>query len=188
VLNVHGLPTLVTPGMTEMQKKKLLILAASNGENLKLARRFSEAAEALEASPAILDLTTTGLPLFTPQAHAAGHPPALLTLAQQMEEAACWLICAPEYNASIPPVLTSTIAWLSVHSDDFRSLFDSRPIALATYSGSGGTAVLAAMRLQLVYLGANVVGRQLIANESRPVRDETIVDVLTRLLKLAHGG
>jgi NAD(P)H-dependent FMN reductase len=97
------------------------------------------------------------------------------------------LICAPEYNASIPPVLSNAIAWLSVHSDDFRALFDSRPIALATYSGSGGTAVLAAMRLQLVYLGANVVGRQLIGNESRPVRGETIVDVLTRLLKLAHS-
>jgi NAD(P)H-dependent FMN reductase len=180
-------PRLPAPGMTEIPKKKLLILAASNGENLKLARRCSDTAEELGASPAILDLTTAGLPLFTPQAQAAGHPPALLTLAQQMEEASCWLICAPEYNASIPPVLSNAIAWLSVHSDDFRALFDSRPIALATYSGSGGTAVLAAMRLQLVYLGANVVGRQLIGNESRPVRGETIVDVLTRLLKLAHS-
>ena len=174
--------------MRETTQPRLLILAASNGENLKLAQRFSDAARELGASPSVLDLTTTGLPLFTPEAQAAGHPPALIPLAQQLQEATCWLICAPEYNASIPPVLTSAIAWLSVHSSDFRALFDNRPIALATFSGSGGTAVLAAMRLQLVYLGANVVGRQLLSNESRPVRDETIVDVLSRLLQLANAG
>ena len=164
---------------------QLLILAASNGQNLQLAHRFSKAAIELGALPTVVDLTTTAMPLYTPQAHAEGFPDALQTLAKQLEESSCWLICAPEYNASIPPVLTSTIAWLSVHSTDFRELFDGRPIALATFSGSGGTALLAALRLQLVYLGANVLGRQLLSNESRPVRDETVVDVLRRLLQLA---
>jgi len=96
------------------------------------------------------------------------------------------LICTPEYNASIPPVLTSAVAWLSVHSHDFRALFDSRPVAIATVSGSGGTAVLAALRQQLVYRGSNVLGRQLLSNEFRPVREETIVELLSRLLQLAQ--
>ena len=173
--------------MSNASTSELLILAASNGENLKLAQRFEAAARELGATPTLVDLTTLSLPLYTPQAHAAGLPPELSGLAEQLRSASGWLICAPEYNASIPPVLTSAIAWLSVHSNDFRTLFDGRPIALATVSGSGGTAVLAALRLQLVYLGANVVGRQLISNETRPVRDETIVDVTTRLLRLAQA-
>ena len=167
---------------------ELLVITASHGENLKLAGRIAGRAPEHDLAAEVLDLTTLPLPLYSSRLHAEqGVPAQAAGLSARLAAVPRWVICAPEYNASIPPVLTSTIAWLSVHSDDFRSLFDSRPIALATYSGSGGTAVLAAMRLQLVYLGANVVGRQLIANESRPVRDETIVDVLTRLLKLAHG-
>lgn len=175
-------------GLAPPLAHRLLILAASNGQNLRLAHRFAEAATAQGAMPTVVDLTTAGLPLFTPQAQSAGAPEAVTALAQQLQAASCWLICTPEYNASIPPVLSSTIAWLSVHSRDFRALFDSRPIALATCSGSGGTAVLAALRLQLVYLGANVVGRQLLSNESRPVRQETIIDVLSRLFRLTSAG
>ena len=164
---------------------QVLILSASNGENLKLAHRFSHAAAQFGVASEVIDLTALGLPLFIPQAQAAGHPEALLKLAAQLQSASCWLICAPEYNASIPPVLSSAIAWLSVHSSDYRALFDSRPVALATFSGSGGTALLAALRLQLVYLGANVLGRHLLSNEARPPKDETINDVLLRLLRLA---
>lgn len=172
--------------LSQASGQRLLILAASNGENLKLAQLFATAASALGFEHSVLDLTTLGLPLYTPQVHAQGCPAELTALAQQLDEASCWLICTPEYNASIPPVLTSAVAWLSVHSNDFRALFDSRPVALATVSGSGGTAVLAALRQQLVYLGANVLGRQLLSNEFRPIREETVVDILGRLLRLAQ--
>lgn len=164
---------------------QVLILSASHGENLKLAHRFASAASQMGLVPNLIDLTTLGLPLYTPQAHASGFPESLADLAAQLDSAPCWLICAPEYNASIPPVLTSAIAWLSVHSSNFRSLFDGRPVALATFSGSGGTALLAALRLQLVYLGANVLGRHLLSNEMKPPKDETIDEVLRRLTKLA---
>lgn len=174
------------PSLPLVSGQRLLIVAASNGENLKLAQRFSAAASALGLQRSVLDLTTLGLPLYTPQVHALGCPELLTSLAKQLDEATCWLICTPEYNASIPPVLTSAVAWLSVHSTDFRALFDSRPVALATVSGSGGTAVLAALRQQLVYLGANVLGRQLLSNEFRPIRDETVVDIVNRLLLLAQ--
>ena len=46
-----------------------------------------------------------------------------------------WVICAPEYNGSIPPILSNFIAWLSISGDDFRNLFNGQPIAIATFSG-----------------------------------------------------
>jgi len=163
----------------------LLVIAASNGENLKLAERFASAAEARGQRAAVLDLTAVDLPLFTPRAMAAGTPPALAALQEQLQAARRWVICAPEYNGSIPPVLTSAIAWLSVQGDDFRALFNGRPIAIATHSGGGGHTLMAALRLQLAHLGAHVVGRQLVSTSANPAKDASILDLVSRLQQLA---
>jgi NAD(P)H-dependent FMN reductase len=95
-----------------------------------------------------------------------------------------WILCAPEYNGSIPPVLTSAIAWLSVSDPDFRTLFNGRPVAIATHSGGGGYNVLTALRMQLAHLGAHVVGRQLVANAQKPAQDTSIDDLVSRLAQM----
>ena len=162
----------------------LLVIAASNGENLRLAERFAVQARGQGLHTELLDLTALTLPLFTPRSQAVGAPPALADLEQQLQAAPRWVICAPEYNGSIPPVLTNAIAWLSVQGNDFRSLFNGRPVAIATHSGGGGHAVLAALRLQLAHLGAHVVGRQLVSNASQPAKDDSIADLIHRLKQL----
>jgi NAD(P)H-dependent FMN reductase len=166
----------------------ILILAASNGENLKLANRFAEAAKALDLSIDLLDLTELDLPLFTPRSRDAGQPDGLLALQDRLHGGQRWIICAPEYNGSIPPVLTSAFAWLSVLGDDFRALFNGRPIAMASHSGSGGYEVLTALRIQLAHLGSHVVGRQLIANNAKPAHDSSIEAILQALLDLRSPG
>ena len=163
----------------------LLVISASNGENLRLAGRFAVAAGTQGMETAVLDLTAFELPLFTPRAMEAGTPSALLELERQLAAAPRWVICAPEYNGSIPPVLTSAIAWLSVQGEDFRALFNGRPVAIATHSGGGGHTVMAALRLQLAHLGAHVVGRQLVSTAANPARDESIADILLRLRQLS---
>jgi NAD(P)H-dependent FMN reductase len=95
-----------------------------------------------------------------------------------------WVICAPEYNGSIPPVLTSAIAWLSVQGDDFRTLFNGRPVVIATHSGGGGQGVMTALRLQLAHLGAHVVGRQLVSSTTNKAKDESIADLIDRVKQL----
>ena len=162
----------------------VLVLAASNGENLKLAERFAATARSQGRSAEVLDLTAVDLPLFTPRAQEQGTPSALAALQQTLMETPRWVICAPEYNGSIPPVLTSAIAWLSVQGSDFRALFNGRPVVIATHSGGGGTTVMTALRLQLAHLGAHVVGRQLVSNASHPAKDDSIEDLLARLQTL----
>ena len=164
----------------------LLVIAASNGENLKLAERFAAEAVHQGQRAEVLDLTTVALPLFTPRARAEEPPAALAGLEERLRNAPRWVICAPEYNGSIPPVLTSAIAWLSVQGSDFRSLFNSRPVVIATYSGGGGTTVMAALRLQLAHLGAVVVGRQLVSNSANPPKDDSIRDLVSRLINLPN--
>ncbi|QPN64845.1 NAD(P)H-dependent oxidoreductase [Synechococcus sp. CBW1004] len=163
----------------------VLVIAASNGENLKLAERFAAAARQAGHSADVLDLTAIDLPLFTPRSQATlTAPPALAALQAQLAAAPRWVICTPEYNGSIPPVLTSAIAWLSVQGDDFRALFNGRPVAIATHSGGGGHTVLTALRLQLAHLGAHVVGRQLVSNKLQPAKDDSIADLIQRLQHL----
>jgi NAD(P)H-dependent FMN reductase len=166
----------------------VLVIAASNGQNLLLAERFAAAAREQGQSAEVLDLTATDLPLFTPRAQTAGIPAALESLQVRLAAASRWVICAPEYNGSIPPVLTSAIAWLSLQGDDFRALFNGRPVAIATHSGGGGHTVLTALRLQLAHLGAHVVGRQLVSNKTEPAKDESIADLISRLNRLRAAG
>ena len=162
----------------------LLVISASNGENLKLADRFAAQAKALGQTAEVLDLTTVDLPLFSPRAQERGTPAAVAPLQTQLINAPRWVICAPEYNGSIPPSLTNAIAWLSVQGDDFRSLFNGRPVAMATFSGGGGMELLLSLRIQLTHLGAQVVGRQLLSNHAKPPQDASIIDLLQRLLQM----
>ena len=55
-------------GMSKANTSDVLVITASNGENLKLAQRFVETAGSLGQSANLLDLTTIDLPLFTPRA------------------------------------------------------------------------------------------------------------------------
>ena len=164
----------------------LLVITASSGENLRLAQRFADRARERGLVAEVLDLTELPLPLYNPRRHAAeGIPAAVGDLQRRLAPVPRWLICAPEYNGSIPPVLTSAIAWLSVQGDDFRSLFNSRPIAIASHSGGGGHTLMVALRLQLAHLGAQVVGRQLVSTAANPAKDESIADLVLRLSQLA---
>ena len=172
-----------------MSNKSLLVITASNGQNLKLAERFFVAGKKLNYSCELLDLTDAKneLPIFNPRQNSKDKAPANLeSINLQMERHSHWVICAPEYNGSIPPILTNVIAWLSVQGNDFRSLFNERPIAIASFSGGGCIELLLSMRIQLTHLGALVLGRQLASNKSKIAEDNSINAILNQLLQLSH--
>ena len=174
-----------------MSNKKLLVITASNGENLKLAERFLNIGRKLNFTCELLDLTESknDLPIFNPRHNSRDKAPEnLMSINAQMESHSHWVICAPEYNGSIPPILTNAIAWLSVQGKDFRSLFNERPIAIASFSGGGCMEFLLSMRIQLTHLGALVLGRQLATNKSKTAEDESIKAILNQLLQLNHSN
>tara|TARA_B100000965_G_C19589796_1_gene757396 strand:- start:1159 stop:1686 length:528 start_codon:yes stop_codon:yes gene_type:complete len=163
----------------------LIIIAASNGKNLDLAKRFKTKSNELNLSSEILDLTELNIPLYNPRIHIKGEIPKEITLIKErLFETEKWIICAPEYNGSIPPILSNLIAWLSVSGDDFRNLFNGQPIAIATFSGGHGIGLLTSLRIQLVHLGSQVLGRQLSSCFSKPAEDQTIEDIINRLVQM----
>ena len=97
--------------MTE--SKDLIIIAASCGKNLELSQKFLEKSSELKISSEILDLTTIDIPLFNPRIHSKENiPNEIEELKKKLFKIERWVICAPEYNGSIPPILSNFIAWL----------------------------------------------------------------------------
>ena len=169
--------------MTE--SKDLIIISASCGKNLELSEKFLEKSIELKLCSEILDLTTIDIPLFNPRIHNKENIPAEIEeIKKKLLAIEKWVICAPEYNGSIPPILTNFIAWLSISGDDFRNLFNGHPIAIATFSGGIGLELLTSLRIQLVHLGSQVLGRQLLSSYSKPIDTNTIEDIIQRLLQM----
>tara|TARA_Y100001968_G_scaffold277888_1_gene272926 strand:+ start:1250 stop:1774 length:525 start_codon:yes stop_codon:yes gene_type:complete len=163
----------------------ILVITASHGKNLNLANQFIDSAKKLNVNADLLDLTCLDLPLFNPRKNNnEAVRETLKALSNQMVSKPRWVICAPEYNGSIPPLFTNTIAWLSIQENDFRKLFNGRPIAMASFSGGGCMELLLSLRIQLTHLGAQVVGRQLASNNNKPAKNESIDDLLRRLLQM----
>jgi chromate reductase len=169
--------------MTEA--KDLIIISASCGKNLELSEKFLEKSNELKISSEILDLTTLDIPLFNPRIHTKDNIPVEITsIKKKLFKIEKWVICAPEYNGSIPPILSNFIAWLSISGDDFRNLFNGQQIAIATFSGGIGLELLTSLRIQLVHLGSQVLGRQLLSSYSKPIDTKTIEDIIQRLLQM----
>lgn len=161
---------------------KILILAASNNKNLELAGHFKEQFNGHQVDSEILDLAALELPLYSPLAEARGIPDAVKNLLPRFEKAHGFVFTAPEYNGGVPPVLTNLIAWVSrAGGDDWRKSFNAKPAAIASFSGGGGFQLLMALRMQLSYIGLNVLGRQVQAsyrNELNPIDVEAVAKLL----------
>jgi chromate reductase len=162
----------------------ILVLAASSGKNLELAHRFQESFEKGGMDAKIVDLTTLQWPVYIPALD--GDPekaPDTTELSNLILHSKALVVCAPEYNGVMPPALNNTIAWLSVESDDFRRLFNNRTVLLASHSGGGGSHCLMAMRHQFSFLGSNVIGRTMNLNKSKSFSQETMDDLVSRVLQ-----
>ena len=162
----------------------MLILAASHNHNLQLAERVLATSRAAGLPASVLDLTTLALGLYTSRGEDQGPGADFQRLHHAMAAAGGLWICAPEYNGGIPPSLTSAIAWLSRTAEDFRSLFNGKPVALATHSGGGGQKVLSAMRIQFSHLGCTVLGRELLSHGRKPASPDTITAMVAQMQRL----
>lgn len=164
----------------------ILVCAASDGNNLKLAVSLSDIAEKNNIEVDIVDLVACDLPMFTPARKKLGVPEALKELEESFRKARGFILCAPEYNGSTPPVLSNALAWLTTSFDDYRELFNEKPVGLATHSGGGGAKVMFAMRLQMAHLGCNVVGRELLTNYQKALNPESALRVLKQIDSASH--
>lgn len=163
--------------------KKVLILAGSNGNNLKLANEFAKEIKAQGSDAEVVDLIKAQLPLYSSEAEKEGIPQEAIDLSLSMQKSSGLVFVAPEYNGGLPPVLTNMIAWVSRSGDEnWREAFNGKTTAIGTHSGGGGLHILMAMRAQLSFLGANVLGRQIHTHFSKELSLDSLKAVVNQLL------
>ena len=162
----------------------VVILAASSGKNYALANKFYDTFADKGVNSVVVDLTKLDWPLYTPDTEKNPNAvPDTSSLSDLILDAPALVVCAPEYNGVMPPVLNNCIAWLSVQSDDFRLLFNNKTVLLATHSGGGGAHCLMAMRQQFSFLGSNVIGRSMTLNKSKEFSQSTMNDLVNRVMQ-----
>ena len=167
--------------------KKIVIISGTLNNNYKLSKNIGDILIDLGVTVSVLSLENYMLPLYTDKVFKEKqdeYRATVLSLINKLKESKGLIFCAPEYNGSIPPILSNFIAWLSISGDDFRNLFNGQPIAIATFSGGIGLELLTSLRIQLVHLGSQVLGRQLLSSYSKPIDTKTIEDIIQRLLQM----
>jgi NAD(P)H-dependent FMN reductase len=154
--------------------KKLVIIAGSNGHNLTMADQVADVAKDEGFETEIIDLCALGLPMYIPNQDHTPTPEAIPRLVETIKASTGVVVLAPEYNGLIPPVLNNAIAWISVTTKGWRDAFNGKPGIIGTYSGGAGAQALVAMRLQLSYIGMNIIGRQLSASGHKELNLDSV--------------
>lgn len=164
--------------------KKIAIVVASVVKNLELAKNIDLVIKESHQHSEIINLVELNLPLYTSILEDSdGIPNEVIALSKKLLEFDAYIIVAPEYNGSMPPVLTNAIAWVSRIGDDFRALFNQKFIAIASHSGGGGLRGNDAMRAMFTFLGANIISREILTNYEKPYKKETAISIVNELIK-----
>ena len=165
--------------------KKIALILASETKNLELATRICDEIRRTGNEAVMIKLVDLNLPLYTSRAEKNHSPAEILGESlNQIREADGFVFIAPEYNGGVPPILTNFLAWVSRSTKNWRENLTGKPAALGTYSGGPGANVITALRLQLSYIGMNVVGRAMQFSSRNDFKDEDIQAVVAQLTKL----
>tara|TARA_R110002072_G_scaffold64203_3_gene159402 strand:+ start:12481 stop:12990 length:510 start_codon:yes stop_codon:yes gene_type:complete len=165
--------------------KKVYIISATSGNNLKLANSVLEVASQNKgASFEVLNLEDFSLPVYTPKEESNGIPADAKKITDMLTDCAGFMLFAPEYNGSIPPIVTNAVAWISRSGDeDWRASFNGKFTIVGTHSGGGGLKVCQAMRAQLEHLGSVVLPRNILTNYQKPMNPESVETIVNQFVK-----
>ena len=165
-----------------MPAPKILIMPGSvrakSGE-MRLAALAAKELTLADAEVTRISLTDYPMPLYDPDLDmASGPPPSALKLKRMIGAHHGVLLTTPEINASVPPLLVNTLAWVSRvrERNDAHAVFHGRVFALGATSADsyGGMRALMALRQVLeIGCGALVLPEQIAV----PYEDEAFDDM-----------
>jgi len=158
------------------------IITASSGSNLELAKSFQEKFVEYNVESTIVDLAAIDLPIYSTQVEDKISNPLNQGLLDLLNSSTKYVFIAPEYNGATPPSFQNFLAWASRSSKEWRNYFNGKQAVIATHSGGGGAHVLMHMRLQLSFIGMNVIGREILTSYKKPLNPESLEDVCQRLV------
>ena len=160
--------------------KKILIVSATAGNNLTLAKNIGEL---LNVKNEIIILEDYQLPLYMGKVILEDQT-LINDLCEKVVNASGFVFCGPEYNGGSAPILTNAITWISVTTDYWRDAFSDKIGLIATHSGGNGNSFLSTFRQQLEFMGVIVYPRSIKVNKSREFNTESSKKIIKRFQKL----
>ena len=167
--------------------KKVVIISATSATNLDLSDKLLNILDELDISSEIINAEEHVLPMFVASAYESQKKEYFKTidfLTKKLIESSGIIICAPEYNGSIPPIITNMIAWISVSTDYWRDGFNKKISLISSSSGGGGAKYFVAMKNQLEHLGSVVMPRGIQISSSNPLNEESAKKILKHFINL----
>ena len=149
--------------------KNIIIVSATSGTNLILSKDILNLLDQRKFKAKILNVEEIKLPLFNPQTldeDSRKYKQKIKSITDDFIWSNGIIICAPEYNGNVPPVLSNAIAWISVTTSYWKDGFRNKFCLIASSSGGGGERFVQSMHSQLIHLGAKVFEKKIIINSS----------------------
>ena len=156
--------------------KKILIISATNDKNLVLAKELDNIFSNMSIQTELLSVQDLGLPLFDFEKVLNNN--VIDDLIDKLHKSSGFVICAPEYNGGVPPVLSNAITWISVKSKNWRDAFNGKFALIGTHSGSDGSRFITAFRSQLEYMGTNVLARAIAVSSKHPLDKKSATKII----------
>ena len=160
--------------------KKILVVSATSGSNLILAKKIGDL---FEVRNEIITLEDYELPLYTRRVKLEDQT-MINDLCEKVINVNGFVFCSPEYNGGSAPILTNAITWISVTTDHWRDAFSDKIGLIATHSGGNGNSFLSTFRQQLEFMGVVVYPRSIKVNKSREFNVESSKKIIKRFQKL----
>ena len=161
----------------------LLIISATNDNNLELSNKLHYFLEELDQPSTVVSLEDYKFPLFGSGQDA--DEASINKLVSQFLNVKGFIVCAPEYNGGVPPVLSNAITWVTVKTKNWRDAFNGKYAIIATSSGGDGKRFLPAYRSQLEHLGVNVLARTISNQKDKPLKESSAKKILQGLVDVA---
>ena len=167
--------------------KKIIIISATSGQNYTLSKDIHSLLKELKVSVEIINLEKYDIPLFT----AANYDTMKSDVGKLIDNIVSALvgsdgivICAPEYNGNIPPIVNNMIAWISVSTPNWRDGFINKISLVASNSGGAANKYNISMKNQLEHLGSVVYPRFICVNDNNPLNIKSVKKILKDFIKL----
>ena len=168
--------------------KKVLLISSTSNSNLKLAHKLSNIFKNLSSfNVEVVNIEKYQLPLFNPSRldeDKKNNLNKIIKITDQMVSADAFVICTPEYNGNVPPVLSNAIAWISVTTSYWKDGFKNKLVLIASSSGGEAEKMQISLSNQMNYLGSVVFKQKIIINSKSLYDKEKSKNIINEFIKV----
>ena len=167
--------------------KKITIISATSGQNYILSKSIKTLLKDKNLLVELEELEKYDIPLFTASNYSdikLNVGKKILSLVNKLVDCDGIIICAPEYNGCIPPILVNMISWISISTPNWRDGFINKISLIASNSGGAAIKYNIAMKNQLEHLGSVVYPRFVCVNDNNPLDAVSVKKILKDFINL----